>query len=82
MNFETTLPDWEKYKVEYERRIYKFFHTPRRKKAIQSITYSTLPEETLPTPNDKKEEYRLRQYLLYHVITKKGRNNTIKDTNE
>jgi len=67
------LPHWELYKDEYMRRIFKFYHTPRRKKAVKGVAVNYDIEETLPSPTDRKEDYRLRQYLIYHIITKKGR---------
>lgn len=72
------LPEWEKYKQEYMARIFKFYHTPRRRKALPTLAYDVPIDETLPDLNDKREEYRLRQYLLYHVVIKKHRQ--IKDT--
>jgi hypothetical protein len=76
------LPHWEIYKEEYMARIYKFYHTPRRKKALSSVAYDISIDETLPDPNDKHEEYRLRQYLLYHILIKKGRTKPSSITNE
>ena len=76
------LPHWERYKEEYMARIYKFYHTPRRKKALHGVAYNVSIDETLPDPTDKREEYRLRQYLLYHIIIKKGRTKEDADTNE
>jgi hypothetical protein len=76
-----TLPCWDKYKQEYIERIFKFYHTPRRKKALKTISFETTLDETLPNIEDKKEQYRLRQYLLYHIITKKGRNKEIENIN-
>jgi hypothetical protein len=69
----TKLPGWDLYKQEYMARIFKFYHTPRRRKALSSVAFNMPIDETLPDPADKKEEYRLRQYLLYHIIIKKGR---------
>jgi hypothetical protein len=69
----TKLPFWDLYKQEYLARIFKFYHTPRRRKALSSVAFNVPIDETLPDPTDKKEEYRLRQYLLYHIIIKKGR---------
>lgn len=76
------LPHWERYKEEYLARIFKFYRTPKRKKALPSVTYGFSIDETLPDPADKREEYRLRQYLLYHVIIKKGRTKDVPNTNE
>jgi hypothetical protein len=76
------LPHWEIYKEEYMARIYKFYHTPRRKKALSSVAYDISIDETLPDPKDKHEEYRLRQYLLYHILIKKGRTKPSPITNE
>jgi hypothetical protein len=76
------LPQWERYKEEYLARIFKFYHTPRRKKALPGVAFNVSIDETLPDPTDKREEYRLRQYLLYHIIIKKGRTNHDTTTNE
>lgn len=76
------LPHWERYKEEYMARIFKFYHTPRRKKALPSVSYTLMIDEDLPDLNDKREEYRLRQYLLYHIIIKKGRTKGDTNTNE
>jgi hypothetical protein len=76
------LPEWERYKEEYLARIFKFYHTPRRKKALPGVVFNSPIDETLPDPNDKREDYRLRQYLLYHIIIKKGRTKGGTNTNE
>lgn len=76
-----TLPLWDLYKQEYLARIFKFYHTPKRKKALKTISFESCLDETLPNVEDKKEQYRLRQYLLYHVITKKGRNKEAENIN-
>jgi hypothetical protein len=76
------LPHWERYKEEYLARIFKFYHTPRRKKALPGVCYNLSIDQTLPDPKDKREEYRLRQYLLYHIIIKKGRTKDDTETNE
>jgi hypothetical protein len=78
----TKLPFWDLYKQEYLARIFKFYHTPRRRKALSSVAFNVPIDETLPDPADKKEEYRLRQYLLYHIIIKKGRTKDQSNTNE
>lgn len=78
----TKLPCWTLYKQEYMARIFKFYKTPKRKKALPTLAYDVSIEETLPDLNDKREEYRLRQYLLYHVIIKKGRTKPSGETNE
>jgi hypothetical protein len=81
-SLSTKLPDWERYKQEYMARIFKFYHTPRRRKALPGLAYDVPIDETLPDLTDKREEYRLRQYLLYHIIIKKGRTKPSGETNE
>jgi hypothetical protein len=49
---------------------------------LHGVAYNVSIDETLPDPTDKREEYRLRQYLLYHIIIKKGRTKDDADTNE